>query len=66
MSIILIAEQMVTKDGRIVTYEVSLEMFHTLRYSVAKVLHEMQSLERHPIIRIVNEFKRREEEDYNK
>jgi hypothetical protein len=58
--------QMITKDGRIVTFELTMEMFHQLRYSVAKVLHEMQTLERHPIIRIVNEFKRREEEDYNK
>lgn len=56
---------MITKDGRIVTFELTIEMFNQLRYSVAKVLHEMQSLERHPIIRIVNEFKRREEEDYN-
>ncbi len=56
---------MITKDGRIVTFEVTMEMFQQLRYSVAKVLHEMQTLERHPIIRIVNEFKRKDEEDYN-
>ncbi len=35
------------------------------RYYI-QVLHEMQSLERHPIIRIVNEFKRKDEEDYNR
>jgi hypothetical protein len=29
------------------------------------VLHDMQTVERHPIIKLVNEFKRREEEDYN-
>lgn len=53
------------KDGRVVTFDLSVEQFNQLRYSVAKVLHEMQTLERHPIIKIVNEFKRREEEDYN-
>jgi hypothetical protein len=40
-------------------------MLNQLRYSVAKVLNDMQGLERHPIIRIMNEFKRREEDDYN-
>jgi hypothetical protein len=30
-----------------------------------QVLHDMQTVERHPIIKLVNEFKRREEEDYN-
>jgi hypothetical protein len=56
---------MVLKDGSIKTFEVSLEQFNQLRYSVAKVLHEIQTVERHPIIKLVNEFKRREEEDYN-
>lgn len=56
---------MVLKDGRIKTFEVSTEQFNQLRYSVAKVLHEIQTVERHPIIKLVNEFKRREEEEYN-
>jgi hypothetical protein len=56
---------MILKDGSIKTFEVSIEQFNQLRYSVAKVLHEIQTVERHPIIKLVNEFKRREEEDYN-
>jgi hypothetical protein len=56
---------MILKDGSIKTFEVSIEQFNQLRYSVAKVLHEVQTVERHPIIKLVNEFKRREEEDYN-
>lgn len=57
--------QIVTKDGTVSTFEVGLEQFNQLRYSVAKVLNDMNTTERHPIIRIVNEFRRREEEDYN-
>ena len=56
---------MIMKDGTIVPFEITYEQFCQLRYSVAKVLYDMQTLERHPIIRIVNEFRRREEEDYN-
>ena len=56
---------MMLKDGSIKTFEVSVEQFNQLRYSVAKVLHDMQTVERHPIIKLVNEFKRREEEEYN-
>jgi hypothetical protein len=103
---------MILKDGRIVTFEVSIEQFNQLRYMVAKVrqhvfitlscyqcsssvskydinideslttpniianyvifdhilqvLQEMQTLERHPIMKIISEFKKREEEEYNK
>jgi len=57
--------QMVLQDGSIRTFEVSVEQFNQLRYNVAKVLNDMQTLERHPIIKIVNEFKKREEDDYN-
>lgn len=56
---------MVLEDGTIRTFEVSVEQFNQLRYNVAKVLNDMQTLERHPIIKIVNEFKKREEDDYN-
>lgn len=56
---------MVLDDGTIRTFEVSVEQFNQLRYNVAKVLNDMQTLERHPIIKIVNEFKKREEDDYN-
>lgn len=57
--------QLVLQNGEVKTFEISIEQFNQLRYSVAKVLHDMQTLERHPIMKIVNEFKRREEEDYN-
>eukprot|EP01031_Cornospumella_fuschlensis_P025604 gene25604-30922_t len=57
--------QMVTREGAVHTFEVSAEQFNQLRYSVAKVLSDMSGMERHPIIRIVQEFRRREEEDYN-
>lgn len=57
--------QMILKDGTVKTFEISLEQFTQLRYSVAKVLHDIQTLERHPILKIVNEFKRREDEDVN-
>jgi hypothetical protein len=57
--------QITTKDGRVTTFEISIDALNLLRYSAAKVLHEMSTLERHPILRIINEFKRREEEDYN-
>jgi hypothetical protein len=40
--------QMVLSDGRMKTFDVSVEQFHQLRYNVAKVLREMQELERHP------------------
>eukprot|EP01038_Epipyxis_sp_PR26KG_P015097 gene15097-20314_t len=57
--------QMILSDGSIKTFEVSIEQFNQLRYSVAKVLNDIQTLERHPMMRIINEFKRREEDDYN-
>lgn len=57
--------QIVLKDGRARTFHLSIEEFSQLRYNVAKVLHAIQTLERHPIMKIINEFKRREEDDYN-
>jgi len=47
--------QMTLSDGRIKTFDVPFEQFHQLRYNVAKVLREMQELERHPIMRIADE-----------
>ena len=44
--------QMTLSDGRMKTFDVSIEQFHQLRYNVAKVLRDMQELERHPIMRI--------------
>ena len=50
---------MTLSDGIIKTFEVSIEEFNQLRHGVAKMLQDMQMLERHPIIKIVNEFERK-------
>ena len=52
---------MTLSDGIIKTFEVSIEEFNQLRHGVAKMLQDMQMLERHPIIKIVNEFERKSE-----
>jgi COMM domain len=41
-----------TSDGSIHTFEVPPEQLHQLRYSVAKVLNEMGSVEAHPVLKI--------------
>lgn len=56
---------MVLKDGTVKTFEVSPDQFHKLRLSVAKTLYEMRSLESHPIHRIINEFRKKDEEQFN-
>ncbi len=58
--------QMVTSTGAIRSFEVSIEQFNQLRYGVAKVLHDMQMLDRHPIMRVVNELERKDEADRRK
>jgi len=55
-----ITMQMALSDGRIKTFEVSVDQFHQLRYNVAKVLRDMQELERHPIMRIAFEAEKKE------
>lgn len=40
--------QVALSDGRIKTFDVPVDQFHQLRYNVAKVLRDMQELERHP------------------
>lgn len=50
-----IVMQMALSDGRLRTFDVAIEQFHQLRYNVAKVLRNMQELERHPIMRIAFE-----------
>jgi len=47
-------------SGIIKTFEISIEQFNLLRYSVAKVLAEMQKIERHPILKLINEDERRD------
>ncbi|KAH9129154.1 hypothetical protein AeMF1_000754 [Aphanomyces euteiches] len=39
-------------DGHIHTIELSVDKFHELRYNTAKMLQEMNQLERHPIMRL--------------
>ena len=58
--------QVTTSTGAIKTFEVGIEQFNQLRYGVAKVLHDMQMLDRHPIMRVVNELERKDEQDRQK
>jgi hypothetical protein len=46
--------QMTLGDGRIKTFEVPLEQFHTLRHGVASALRALSTLERHPIMKIMD------------
>ena len=41
-----------TSDGVTKTFEMPVEQFHSLRYNVAKVLRNMEEVERHPIMRL--------------
>lgn len=41
-----------TSDGKVRTFEVPPEQLHQLRYSVAKVLNEMGTVEAHPVLKI--------------
>lgn len=54
---------MILSNGSIKTFEVSIEQFNQLRYGVAKLLHDMRALERHPIMKVVSELERRDCED---
>jgi hypothetical protein len=44
--------ELTLSDGRIEVMEVPVEEFHTLRYTAAKLLAEMGSVEGHPVLRI--------------
>lgn len=44
--------EVTSSDGRIKTFELSIEKFHELRYNVAKVLKDMEDLEQIPILKI--------------
>mmetsp|Transcript_25348 Transcript_25348/g.47624 ORF Transcript_25348/g.47624 Transcript_25348/m.47624 type:complete len:258 (-) Transcript_25348:8-781(-) len=41
-----------TSNGETKTFEMPIEQFHHLRYNVAKVLRNMEEVERHPIMRL--------------
>lgn len=58
--------QMCLSNGVRKTFQLSVEQFSQIRYGVAKVLLDMQTLDRHPIMRIVNEFDRKDKEERNK
>jgi len=58
--------QLILSDGKIETFVVELGQFHALRYGVAKLLREMQAIERHPIMRVAHELQKREDADRNK
>lgn len=57
---------MILSDGSIKTFEISHEQFNQLRYGVAKVLLDMQKLERHPIMKLVTEMSIKNEEEISK
>ena len=44
--------EMVLESGAIRTMEVPVDVFHTLRYSVARMLSEMGTVESHPVLKI--------------
>lgn len=51
---------MVLSDGSVKTFELPVEQFNQLRYSVAKVLHDMQGLERHPVMKLAVDMDKRD------
>ena len=58
--------QIILSSGKVTNFEVTIEQFNQLRYGIAKLLYDMQALERHPIMKIVKEFSLRETEAINK
>lgn len=58
-----ISMRMFFTGGDVRTFECSVEKFQSLRYDIAKALNEIQKLERHPMMRIVDEFERRDKEE---
>jgi hypothetical protein len=58
--------QMILKNGSMKTFEVSIAQFHQLRYNVANALNDMHTLDRHPIIKVVKDIQKREEEEQNR
>jgi hypothetical protein len=57
---------MILSDGNVKTFEICHEQFNQLRYGVAKVLLDIQKLERHPIMKLVTEMSIKNEETINK
>lgn len=46
--------EMYTKDGEMHRFEVDVEKFQELRYQVARVLKNMEDLDRHAILKIID------------
>lgn len=44
--------EMTLSDGRVWTFEVPQDRFHELRFNVAKVLQEVEQLDKLPILKI--------------
>ena len=53
--------QMILSNGLIKTFEVSVHQFNQLRYGAAKLLQEMQTIQRHPIIKILKDIEKKDE-----
>ena len=58
--------EMSLSNGSIRTFEVSIDQFNQLRHGVAKVLLDMQTLERHPIMKLVGDIEKRNQIDSKK
>ncbi len=56
-----IVMQMILSNGQIKTFEVSVHQFNQLRHGTAKLLQEMQALQRHPIIKILKDIEKKDE-----
>lgn len=61
-----IVMQLILDNKNIKTFEVSIDQFNQLRHSVAKILLDMQTIERHPIMKLVTEISIRDEIERNK
>ena len=58
--------QIIMSNGAVRVFEASIEQFNQLRYGVAKVLFDMQTIERHPIVKLVGELEKRDVESRSK
>jgi len=48
----IVTVEVTSSDGKVRTFEVTIEKFHELRYNVAKVLKDMEEVEQLPILKI--------------
>ncbi|KAJ3450636.1 comm domain-containing protein [Anaeramoeba flamelloides] len=50
----VIMMQMILSDGQVKQFEVSVDKFQEMRYNVAKVISEMQNIEKMPVLKILD------------